>query len=247
MTTGPMATTTEDGRRQSLGTSHVAIYRMVARVVAGLGVERGCLLDVGCGRGQLWPFVAPCFAHYTGVDVVRYDGFPDDGRFTAVDLDTGEIPLAEASFDVVAAVETIEHLENPRRFVRELVRLIRPGGWLIVTTPNQLSLTSLLCLALKGEFPFFQEAPGLYPAHLSALLEIDLIRIAREQGLVEPRDSLQQLGPHPADRPALALAARRAAVQRQPPPGRPATGRAQAIASGREPSGPWRARRSGTS
>ena len=65
---------------------------------------------------------------------------------------------------------------------------------MIVTTPNQLNLTSLLFLALKGEFAYFQEAPGLYPAHLSALLEIDLIRIAREQGLIGPNIHYSNLG-----------------------------------------------------
>lgn len=182
-----METTTEVRAIQSLGASHAAIYQMVARVVAGLGIEGGSLLDVGCGRGHLWLFIAPYLAHYAGVDIVRYEGFPQDRSFIPVDLEAGEIPLAEGAFDIVAAVETIEHMENPRRFFRALTPLVKPGGWLIVTTPNQLNLTSLLFLALSGEFPYFQEVPGLYPAHLSALLEIDLIRMAREQGLVEPR------------------------------------------------------------
>ena len=143
------------------------------------------MLDVGCGRGQLRPFVRDSFRPYTGVDIVRHDGFPEDGEFHAVDLEAGAIALPDAAFDVVAVVETIEHLDGPRRFVRALTRLVQPGGWLIVTTPNQLSLVSLLCLALRDQFHAFQKAPGLYPAHRTALLEIDLVRIAREQGLID--------------------------------------------------------------
>ncbi|MGL4501612.1 MAG: hypothetical protein ACRCU2_21260, partial [Planktothrix sp.] len=45
------------------------------------------------------------------------------------------------------------------------------------------SLLSKLTLILKNQFNAFQEAPGLYPAHITALLEIDLIRIAKECGL----------------------------------------------------------------
>jgi hypothetical protein len=56
----------------------------------------------------------------------------------------------------------------------------------VVTTPNQLSLLSKLTLVLKNQFNAFQEAPGLYPAHLTALLEVDLLRIARECGLADP-------------------------------------------------------------
>ncbi len=76
--------------------------------------------------------------------------------------------------------DSTEHLENPRAFMRELVRLTKPGGWVIVTTPNQLSLLSKITLLLKNQFNAFQEAPGQFPANITALREIDLIRIATE-------------------------------------------------------------------
>ena len=50
---------------------------------------------------------------------------------------------------MVVSIETIEHLENPRALFRELVRALRPGGLLLVTTPNQLSVLSKLCFVLK--------------------------------------------------------------------------------------------------
>ncbi len=86
---------------------------------------------------------------------------------------------------MVSSLETIEHLENPRRFVRELVRVLKPGGRIFISTPNQLSLLSKLTLVVKNEFNAFQEAAGLYPAHLTALLETDLTRMARECSLEE--------------------------------------------------------------
>lgn len=174
----------EDRARVSRGTSHEAIHRLVAAVIRRRRAG-GTLLDVGCGAGSLWPFLAERFDRYLGADVVRYDGFPEVGTFCLVDLDGGRVDLPDAAADVVAAVETIEHLENPRAFMRELVRLARPGGLVIVTTPNQLSLLSKLTLLLRNQFNAFQERPGLYPAHLTALLEIDLLRIARECGLIE--------------------------------------------------------------
>ena len=177
--------TVEERARRSLGTSGDAIYRMVAAAVAARHPGGGTLLDVGCGSGKLWPFVRDRFDRYVGVDAVRYEGFPPEGEFHAADLDAQPLPFADTA-DVVAAVETIEHLENPRAFVRELTRLARPGGLIVVTTPNQLSLLSKLTLVLKGQFNAFQEAPGLYPAHLTALLEVDLLRIARECGLADP-------------------------------------------------------------
>jgi 2-polyprenyl-3-methyl-5-hydroxy-6-metoxy-1,4-benzoquinol methylase len=174
--------TVEARARASLGTSGEAIYRMVAAAVAARHPGGGTLLDVGCGSGRLWPFLRGRFDRYVGVDAVRYDGFPAEGEFHAADLDAQALPFADAA-EVVAAVETIEHLENPRAFVRALVRAAKPGGWVIVTTPNQLSLLSRATLLAKGEHNAFRDAS--YPAHITALLEVDLRRIAAECGLEE--------------------------------------------------------------
>ena len=171
----------EDRARRSLGSSGDAIYRMVARAVEARHPGGGTLVDVGCGSGKLWPFVRDRFDRYVGLDAVRYDGFPAEGELHTIDLDSGETPVAAGTGDVVAAVETIEHLENPRAFVRLLARLARPGGWVIVTTPNQLSLLSRATLLLHGEHNAFRDAS--YPAHITALLEVDLRRIAAECGL----------------------------------------------------------------
>lgn len=169
--------------RQSLGASSSAIYQMVARAIAERHGGGDLIVDIGCGTGNLFPFVHHMFSRYVGVDAVRYAGLPDDAEFHPVDLDTGKAPIPDKIADAVVAVETIEHLENPRAFMRELVRMAKPGGWVIVTTPNQLSLLSLLTLLLKHRFTAFQEAD--YPAHLTALLEIDLQRIATECRLTE--------------------------------------------------------------
>jgi len=173
----------EERARRSLGTSGEAIYRMVAEAIGPRHPGGGTLVDVGCGSGRLWPFVRGRFDRYVGVDAVRYDGFPEDGEFVAADLDAPPLPLDAGCADVAVAVETIEHLENPRALVRALARLARPGGWVIVTTPNQLSLLSRATLLARGEHNAFRD--GSYPAHITALLEVDLRRIAAECGLVD--------------------------------------------------------------
>ncbi len=170
--------------RLSLGSSHDAIYRMVAEALVDREITGACFVDVGCGVGHLRPFVQDRFARYVGMDGVRYDGFPDDVEFHQLDLEGGSpLPADDASADVVAAVETIEHIENPRALTRELVRLVKPGGWVILTTPNQRSLLSLVTLITKGRFSAFQDAN--YPAHITALLNVDLLRIGSEIGLTD--------------------------------------------------------------
>jgi 2-polyprenyl-3-methyl-5-hydroxy-6-metoxy-1,4-benzoquinol methylase len=192
------APATVDRAAATKGRSGEAIYRTVASVIAKRHPGGGTLIDVGCGTGELRSHVAPLVGRYVGVDVVRYHGFPADTDFVQIDFDNARVPFPDGSGDVVVAVETIEHLENPRAFFRELTRLTKPGGLIVVTTPNQRSLLSLLTLVTKGEFNAFQEAPGLYPSHITALLEIDLLRIARECHVEEMELSYNNHGRIPA-------------------------------------------------
>jgi 2-polyprenyl-3-methyl-5-hydroxy-6-metoxy-1,4-benzoquinol methylase len=173
----PAAIDVEARARRSLGRSDHAIYSTVGRLLSARGAA-GILADVGCGTGDLWRTIGGRFTRCIGIDAVRYDDLPDDIDFRGADLDCARLPIADDSVDAAAAVEVIEHLENPRALVRELVRVVRPGGWIVVTTPNQLSVLSLLTLLLKGRFSAFQD--NAYPAHRTALLEIDLHRIASE-------------------------------------------------------------------
>jgi SAM-dependent methyltransferase len=174
----------EERARRSAGSSTSAVYAMLATAIAERGLADGTLVDVGCGGAALADELPRSF-HYVGVDVVRHPGFPAGRELVVCNLDSGRIPLEDGHADVVVSAETIEHVENPRALMRELVRLARPGGWVFVTTPNQLSVASLLCLLARGEFQYFQKAPGMYPAHITALLEVDLRRIADECSLVD--------------------------------------------------------------
>lgn len=185
------ASSVEERARLSLGTSASAIYEMVERIVKSLQ-PNGLLADVGCGTGNLYPFVRRFTTRYIGIDILRYDEFPDGAEFRAVNLDTGRLPLEDGTVDVAVAVETIEHLENPRAFVRELTRVVRPGGWVVLTTPNQRSLLSLMTLLHRGHYAAFQSSD--YPAHLTALLEMDLLRIGAECGLTEARFEYSRSG-----------------------------------------------------
>lgn len=166
---------------KSGGASSLAIYRMVANSLEARDARGDVLMDIGCGKGQLWPFLRHRFSRYVGVDAIRYDGFPTEGKFIQAELN-GPLPAELSSTaDAVVAVETIEHLENPRHLVRSMVRLVKPRGWIGITTPNQRSLLSVGTLIVKGQFSAFQDVD--YPVHITALLETDLRRMAGENGL----------------------------------------------------------------
>jgi len=166
----------------SEGKSEPAINRLIAQTVESLEIHGELMVDVGCGQGNLWPGMRSRFAQCIGVDAARYPGLPADMELCEAQLDS-PIPLPDSIADLVVCAETIEHLENPRALMRELTRLAKPRAWLIVTTPNQLSLSSIMTLIAKQRFEYFQDVH--YPAHITALLEVDLLRMAAECGLEE--------------------------------------------------------------
>jgi 2-polyprenyl-3-methyl-5-hydroxy-6-metoxy-1,4-benzoquinol methylase len=176
-----IANSTRERAARSGGTSEDAIYTMVQRALQKRSIRGEVAVDLGCGRGALQPVLAPAFSRYIGCDAVRYDNFPASAEFIEADLNAATFPIQSQIADAVFAIETIEHLENPRALLREMVRIAKPGAWLLVTTPNQLSLLSLGALLLKNRFSAFQEVH--YPAHITALLESDLAHIARELNL----------------------------------------------------------------
>jgi glycosyltransferase involved in cell wall biosynthesis/2-polyprenyl-3-methyl-5-hydroxy-6-metoxy-1,4-benzoquinol methylase len=172
---------------ESEGRSSDSVMRTVAAVVHGKGERFGTMVDLGCGGGDCARYLEGHYGSYVGGDLVRYENFPRGANigFREVDLNRAPYAFDDASADLVVSVETIEHVENPRALMREMTRIVRPGGWIVVSTPNQLSLTSKLYLVVRNQFHAFQEAPGLYPAHITALVEQDLRRIAAECGLVD--------------------------------------------------------------
>ncbi len=107
------------------------------------------LLDVGAGEGYF-----SRLARERGFEVEACDYREDAFRapeipFHRADLAEG-IPLPDASYDLAVSIEVIEHVENHARFVAEMCRVVRPGGLVIVTTPNVLSLPSRWHFFLYG-------------------------------------------------------------------------------------------------
>ena len=173
----------ETRARLTGGSSSDAIYRMVADAVRSRGIRGARLVDVGCGSGALWPFLQQQFSSYCGIDAARYDGFPSSGDFRQADFDRSDWSVDANVADLVVSLETIEHVENPWAFMRGLVRIAKPGAWLAVTTPNQLSWLSLATLIVRHRFSAFPDA--YYPIHRTALLESDLRHAAEDCGLEE--------------------------------------------------------------
>jgi 2-polyprenyl-3-methyl-5-hydroxy-6-metoxy-1,4-benzoquinol methylase len=104
--------------------------------------SRGCaVLDVGCNNGYGTAIVARNAERAVGIDLSPKA--IDVARRTHpsvefVQLTDTALPFADQSFDVVTAFQVIEHVEDTGPFLREIKRVLRPGGSALITTPNRL-------------------------------------------------------------------------------------------------------------
>jgi 2-polyprenyl-3-methyl-5-hydroxy-6-metoxy-1,4-benzoquinol methylase len=142
----------------------------------------GVIADVGGGWGELTHTMA---GRAERVYLLDYsppaaDAVPANCVPLQADLNN-RWPLADEAVDFALSTEVIEHVENPRHFLREMKRVTKQGGFLFVSTPNNHSLTSKVTFLLRGQHRLFQEVS--YPAHITPILQCDFERMAGELGL----------------------------------------------------------------
>jgi 2-polyprenyl-6-hydroxyphenyl methylase/3-demethylubiquinone-9 3-methyltransferase len=93
------------------------------------------LVDLGCGAGVLAPHVAHLGHAHVGVDVVAASTHQAQDRGVTVVLgDVRGLPLADCCADVVVAGEVLEHVPDLDLVVTEAIRVLRPGGTLVIDT-----------------------------------------------------------------------------------------------------------------
>lgn len=116
----------------------------------------GRVLCAGAGRGGL-----SYLLDKRGYEVTNIDLHPEHFAAPGLVCKFADLhsPLAEAdeAFDVVLAVEVVEHLENPWFFLREAIRVLRPYGTLVFTSPNVESLAARIAFLGRGELPYFRD------------------------------------------------------------------------------------------
>jgi SAM-dependent methyltransferase len=152
--------------------THDQAYRMVLKHVpqpAGVRV-----LDVPCGGGLFAKRLAELGMDVSAMDIEHVEPFQFDmARRTLGDCNKG-LPYADAAFGLVVTIEGIEHLENPSMFVRECARVLKPGGTVVLTTPNPDSFRSRRYVFTRGFNKYFHAVTDTMKDR-GHLLPVDMI------------------------------------------------------------------------
>jgi SAM-dependent methyltransferase len=146
--------------------------------------ETDIVADIGCGDGANSLFSAECGATVYAVDIDpqaiddvnrRVKGQKFANRFHTVVSDANPLPLEDGVATCVLAQEVMEHVDDPQQFIRELVRIGRPGARYLLSVPDPASE------ALQKAV-----APELYwqkPYHLRVFGREEFERLVRNAGL----------------------------------------------------------------
>jgi len=151
--------------------------RLIQKLLPGDDLEVLSCLEVGCGTGKVSAALKPYFRALIVMDLspkltemvaerIGIEGIPGNAM---------DIPVADNEYDAVISSEMIEHTSSPDKALSELARVVKPGGFLIVTSPNKLWYPVLL-LAQKLKLRKFEgNEIWLRPKQASKIL--------REQGM----------------------------------------------------------------
>lgn len=119
---------------------HVQTYLFAEDYTRGKRV-----LDFGCGSGYGTALIARSALHAIGVDVAADAVAFADAHHRSANLAfqcvvaDGALPFPDAAFDTVLSFQVFEHVEDEQRYLREVARVLAPGGTLLLVTPDRSS------------------------------------------------------------------------------------------------------------
>jgi methionine biosynthesis protein MetW len=196
-------------------------------ILAALRPQPGAtLVDLGCGDGAFTERVARRVGPATaiGVELDPADAAKARARgIEVIEADvTQPLPFDDASVDVVHSNQVIEHLADTDQFLREIRRVLRPGGYAVVSTNNLASWHNVVSLALGWQPPVCHVSDEIVAGNPFDFMEGDLgsrvhmhLRLFTEPALAElaahhglRADLLRTVGYYPLPPRPARLAAR---------------------------------------
>jgi 2-polyprenyl-3-methyl-5-hydroxy-6-metoxy-1,4-benzoquinol methylase len=113
------------------------------------------ILDIGCGNGIfLDRLKKQGFGNIAGADLANYLKDKSHKHIIA-DINVEKLPIEESSYDVITALQVLEHLENYFLILQEAARVLKPGGYFIFSVPHPFNIFYRIKFALTGNMSGF--------------------------------------------------------------------------------------------
>ncbi|MBE0449074.1 MAG: class I SAM-dependent methyltransferase [Actinobacteria bacterium] len=165
----------------------IGLHDQLADIIRATLPEDSKILDYGAGEGALSQRLFDLGYRVYSVDIDR-ESFKAQTPFERLDFnnpaDIVSFKKKHANeFDLVLGIEVIEHVENPWQYIRDLKSLVKPGGWISISTPNITSWYSRVNFFFKGRFHQFECGDRHY-GHINPITEDELRLICEQSGLL---------------------------------------------------------------
>lgn len=139
----------------TLGTDKIT-QKAIFLLQEKIKVKSPKILDIGSGDGSFLKIAGELIpGEYYACDYCDELIGHSNIKVDIVDLNRQSLPYPENYFDAVSMTEVIEHLENPRKIVREILDILTPGGVVVISTPNILNMKSRLRFLTYGFWNLF--------------------------------------------------------------------------------------------
>lgn len=142
------------------------------------------VLELAAGSGAMSLRLADAGYRVTATDYVAENfRLHETIPFFASDLNRDFAAGREGAHDAVCAMEIIEHLENPRHFVRQCHAVLKPGGMLLLSTPNLDNAASIATFLRGNNFQWFSDADYEHDGHITPLSQWQILKCLAEARL----------------------------------------------------------------
>lgn len=155
------------------------IKRLQEKIVSRIPGNAKIILDVGCGNGWLSSNYQKDNNHIISMDIslknvmesLKNQSHPNHEGMVA---DVYHLPIKENSIDCIVASEVMEHTIDPKKFIAELIRILKVGGRLIITTPYDEKIPNYLCVHCNKLTPMNAHLHSFNEENIGQLIPDDI-------------------------------------------------------------------------
>ena len=165
------------------------LHKFAVEILQNQVPVKSAVLDLGAGSGAMSQRLLDAGFKVTSADIVT-ENFKlcNKDSFVTINFNTQFSKYLNETFDAIVAVEIIEHLENPRNFIRECRKLLSPGGVLLISSPNLDSPVSKAFFVRYGTYKWFLDKDYETEGHILPVSQWLLKKCIYEAGLTVCKD-----------------------------------------------------------